>query len=134
MASYRLIENEQQPIVEGSPGSRGRVLAGASNGATCMAVVERWLDPGTEVAAHRHPEGIEEVIWVRGGRGEFRVEDERAEVGPDHTLVIPPRARHSFRSVGDEPLWLFSRYSAATPTLLADDGSEVGSEIPPLGL
>ena len=130
MGSYRLIDNDREPILETGPGSRTRVLAGASNGATCMAVVERWLDPGAEVAQHRHPAGIEEVIWVRSGRAEFSVDGEQAEVGPDNTVVIAPLSRHGFRSVGEEPLSLFSRYSAATPTVIADDGTEGGSEIP----
>ena len=125
-----MVDNDRQPILESGPGSRSRVLAAASNGATCMAVVERWLDPGASVAPHRHPTGIEEVIWIRSGRAEFTVDGERVEVGPDHTVVIPPLSRHEFRSVGEEPLSLFSRYSSATPTVLADDGTEAGSEIP----
>lgn len=130
MGNYRIIDNEAEPVLESGPGSRSRVLAGAANGTTCMAVVERWLDPGAEVSEHRHPEGIEEVIWIRAGRGEFSVEGEQAELGPDTTLVIPPLARHSFRSTGEEPLSLFTRYSAAVPTMLADDGSDAGPEVP----
>src|SRR4051794_38691260 len=101
MGNYRVIENEDQPILENGSGDRSRVLASAAYGTTCMAVVERWLDPGAEVPEHRHPEGVEEVVWIRAGRGSFTVDGEEAEIGPDHTLVIAPLARHSFRSIGD---------------------------------
>jgi mannose-6-phosphate isomerase-like protein (cupin superfamily) len=132
MSGYRLVENDAQLLLEAAPGSRSRVLAGACNGARHMAVVERWLDPGVEVADHRHPEGVEEVIWVRGGRGEFRVDGERAEIGPEQTLVIAPLSLHGFRSIGDEPLSLLCRYSSARAPLLAADGGDAGPELPGL--
>ena len=127
---YRVIENEEQPVLEAGPGSRSRVLAARSNGTTCMAVVERWLEPGAEVPLHRHPEETEEVIWVISGRGEFEVDGERVVVGADTTVVIPPTSFHAFRTVGEETLYLYSRYSAAVPVMLTDDGAEGESEVP----
>jgi quercetin dioxygenase-like cupin family protein len=130
MGNYRVVDNEQQPVVELARGSRSRVLAGASTGASCMAVVERWLDPGAQVPVHRHPPGVEEVIWIRDGQGEFEVDGERALIGPDHTLVIAPLSRHGFRVVGDETLSLLCRYSAPVPAILEEDGRVGASEIP----
>jgi mannose-6-phosphate isomerase-like protein (cupin superfamily) len=130
MGNYKVITNDEQPIVESGLGNRSRVLAGAANGTTRMSVVERWLAPGVEVGPHRHPAGVEEVIWVRAGTAEFCVDGEAATVGTDHTVVIPPLSNHSIRSVGVDELWLFTRYSSATPTVLGED-SEVSSAQPP---
>jgi quercetin dioxygenase-like cupin family protein len=126
----RVIDNADEPILESGPGCRSRLLAGALHGTGFMSVVERWISPGAEVPTHRHPEGVEEVIWVRGGNGEFWVDDEQATLAEDTTIIVPPLRRHGFRAVGDETLWLFSRYSAATPMTLGDDGSEGAPEVP----
>lgn len=128
--SYRVIQNDDQPVLESGRGTRSRVIAAAHNSATRMSVVERWLDPGAEMRLHRHPEGIEEVIWVRSGDGEFRVGDEIAVVGADHTIVIPPLAWHSFRVVGDAELYVLSRYSAAVPVTLTEEGGKGEPEVP----
>ncbi len=120
--NFRVIDHAAAAIVESAPGNRSRVIADASQGSTCMSVVERWLDPGNAIALHRHPEEIEEVIWVRGGRAEFTVNGDRAVVGPDQTVVIAPGSIHAIQAVGDETLWMFCRYSSATPTALTDAG------------
>lgn len=128
--TYRIVHNDEQPILDAGPGMRSRVLAGAVNGACHMSVVERWLDPGAVVEAHRHPAEVEEAIWVRAGEMEIRVDDEPAVVGPDTTVVVPPLARHGFRASGNEELYVLSRYSAAVPLTLLEDGSEGAPEIP----
>ena len=126
----RIVELADLPIVEVAPGSRARIVAAESNGTTCMAVVERWLDPGVGTPVHRHPERTEEVVWVRAGQARFRVGDEEATVEPEHTVVIPPLQPHAVTSVGDEPLHLMCRYSAARPLVLDADGRPGEPEIP----
>jgi quercetin dioxygenase-like cupin family protein len=121
---YRIVENAEQPVLASGPGARSRVLAAASTGAEHMSVVERWLAPGAEVPLHQHPEGVEEVIWVRRGTAEFRLGDETAVVGPDTTVIVPPGLRHGFAAVGDEELHLFARWSAAAPLAAWEDGRE----------
>ena len=125
-----VVELADLPIVEVAPGSRARIIAAESNGTTCMAVVERWLDPGVGTPVHRHPEGTEEVVWVKAGTARFEVGDDEATVEPEHTVVIPALSPHSFASVGDEPLHLMCRYSAARPLVLDDDGRPGEPEIP----
>jgi mannose-6-phosphate isomerase-like protein (cupin superfamily) len=126
----RVIKIDDQPILVAGPGSRCRVIASARNGATRISVVERWLEPSAEVLLHRHPEGVEEVVWVRAGEAAFRVEDETVVVGPGTTIVIPPLAQHGFRSQGSVDLYLVSRYSAPVPVTLGEDGSEGAPEVP----
>jgi mannose-6-phosphate isomerase-like protein (cupin superfamily) len=128
--AYSFVDNEEQPILDAGPGIRSRVLAGASNGAHHMSVVERWLDPGAVVEAHRHPGEVEEAIWVRAGEMEIRIEDEIAVVGPDATVVVPPLATHTLRAVGGDELYVLSRWSAAVPLTVLDDGAEGAPEIP----
>ena len=125
-----VVVNEQEPILQAGPGSRARVLAAASKGARHMAVAERWLDPGAEVAVHTHPESVEEVVWIAAGSAEFRVGDETEVVGADCTVVIPPLTPHGFTALGDEPLHVFSRWSAAVPVTVAEDGGEGPPEVP----
>jgi mannose-6-phosphate isomerase-like protein (cupin superfamily) len=125
-----VVDIESQPVVEIDRGSRARVIAAQSNGTTCMAVVERWLDPGVGTSLHSHPEGTEEVVWVKGGRAHFRVGDEEATVEVDNTVVIPAGTLHAFTSAGDETLHLMCRYSSARPLVLDANGVPGAPEIP----
>lgn len=127
---YRLVDNEDQPLLEVGAGDRCRILASAANGARHLTVAERWLDPGAVVAEHRHPAGIEEALWVRAGRLEVVVAGETAELPAGTTVVIPPLQAHRLRSLGPEAAVLFCRYSAAQPLTLSDSAGIGPPELP----
>jgi quercetin dioxygenase-like cupin family protein len=55
-----------------------------------LSIVE--LDPGAVVAEHSHPN--EQLGIVLRGSMDFRVADERRELGPGGTWAIPPHTPH----------------------------------------
>ena len=124
------VKDDDQPIVEPEPGIRYRVRAGASTGAAVLTVVDRWFEPGKGVPFHRHPAGVEEVVWVQEGAAEFRVGDETATVGPDHTVIIPAETPHSFTSCGESTLRALVRYSSVEPVMIAEGIAPGTLEIP----
>jgi quercetin dioxygenase-like cupin family protein len=68
-----------------------RIAARSLNGEELtLSVVE--LDPGAVVAEHSHPN--EQLGIVLRGSMDFRVADERRELGPGGTWVIPAHTPH----------------------------------------
>lgn len=57
--------------------------------------------PGKGPGAHWHP--YEETFIVLEGTTEFTVDGETTRVGAGHVVVVPARAVHSFRAVGEIP-------------------------------
>ena len=51
---------------------------------------------------HRHPDQ-EEIIWVREGRIEQWLEDDKQELGPGEAVYIQKDVVHGSYTVGDEP-------------------------------
>jgi quercetin dioxygenase-like cupin family protein len=69
-------------------------------------------------AGSRHPHshrGMEEVIYVEGGRGKAWVNGETTEISQGDTLLIPAGVRHMMINTGRRPLKLFCAFSAADP-------------------
>ncbi len=50
---------------------------------------------------HSHPE-IEQIYYIRSGRGIMTVDDEEQEVGPDTVIFVPPGAQHCIVPVEGE--------------------------------
>ena len=63
------------------------------------------VPPGVVIGEHVHSR-TEEVYFVVRGRGEMRVGDEVREIGAGEAVLTPLHGRHSFRTVGDEPVEL----------------------------
>ena len=56
------------------------------------------VSPGAGAPLHYHES--DELIVVLEGALEARLGDETQHVGPNHTIVVPPRVPHAFSSVG----------------------------------
>ena len=50
------------------------------------------MKAGAHAAAHRHPH--EQIFWVRSGKMEFRLGDEKRTCGPGDVGVIPGGVEH----------------------------------------
>ena len=55
---------------------------------------------GVGAGAPLHVHEADELIVLLEGSLEVRLGDEVRQIGPDHTLVIPPNVPHGFTSVG----------------------------------
>ena len=85
-------------------GSTIRVLLDAQFGGTAnQSLAEAWLEPGQATERHYHARS-EELYVVLDGTGEMEVDGERARVGPEDAILIPPGARHQIRADAAAPL------------------------------
>ena len=56
---------------------------------------------GVGAGAPMHTHEADELIVVLEGTLEVRINDDVYQVGPDHTIVVPPNVPHGFTIVGD---------------------------------
>jgi mannose-6-phosphate isomerase-like protein (cupin superfamily) len=75
-----------------------------------LAVGMTILSPGKSSSFHSHELEGETWIIVAGG-GEVRVGDERATVGPESVVFLPPGVKHQITNTGQEALRMFWIYS-----------------------
>jgi len=76
-----------------------------NTGETRLAMGVQLLEAGGVIGVHLH-EGLEELIFVYGGRGRAVIEDEEVELVPGTTLYVPRQVWHGLENTGDEPLRL----------------------------
>jgi mannose-6-phosphate isomerase-like protein (cupin superfamily) len=72
---------------------------------------KRALHPGSSIGMHVLSH--DEVYYVVSGRGELRVDDKRAEVGPGSAIFMHEGADVGIRQVGGEDLVLIVAYPPA---------------------
>jgi quercetin dioxygenase-like cupin family protein len=83
-------------------GESGWISRPSFTGSTGLCVMDVTVYPGGGHPFHRHPDQ-EEIIWVREGRIEQWLEQERRELGPGEAVYIPKDVVHASFTVGDEP-------------------------------
>lgn len=89
----------------GFPGMFAGSLATPRRGATEVTVIRQRQDPGTTLTLHYHKH--EEVIVQLAGTVTALVGDERVEVAPGDTLIVPGHTLHQIENTGqDEAEWL----------------------------
>ena len=103
-------------------------------GAASSAVVYFELDPGCHLGTHAH--SCEETVLVLEGSVEVSVEEESTREAAGSLMVVPARARHDVRCVGEAPARCVGYFpSASVQTLyeqrLGPDGERVqGTPVP----
>jgi quercetin dioxygenase-like cupin family protein len=108
-----VIDHTKQELAVWRPGNKTRLNIGAANGATRLCINEQWFEPGTGAPRHTHFD-IEEAITVLEGRAEFWIDDDRAVVTQQMTVILPPYSHHGFTNVGDDTLHICAAFSAAS--------------------
>ncbi|MEA2329869.1 MAG: hypothetical protein QOH58_7 [Thermoleophilaceae bacterium] len=119
-----VITHAEQPVAEWRKGNRTRLDASEALGTKKLATGEQWFEPGTGAPVHSHPDGLEEIIVVLSGRGEFSVDGQGAELAVGQTLIVPPWAHHGFQAVGDEVLNIWAAFSSPAPPTVYDADPE----------
>ncbi len=82
-------------------GETGWISRPAFTGSTALCVMDVTLAPGGGHPFHRHPDQ-EEIIWVREGRIEQWLEQDKQELGPGEAVYIEKDVVHGSFTVGDE--------------------------------
>src|SRR4051812_50012822 len=80
-------------------GSTIRELLGRGTAAN-QSLAEATLAPRQATQRHYHAL-TEEVYFLVAGSGELEVDGERAQVGPEDAILIPPGARHQLTAGPD---------------------------------
>ena len=70
---------------------------------------------GVGAGAPLHTHEVDELIVVLEGRLEVRVAGQVHEVGPDHTIVVPPDVPHGFTIVGDSDARILAFFPVQDP-------------------
>lgn len=81
-------------------GESGWMSRPSLTGSTALCVMDVKINPGGGHGFHRHPDQ-EEVIWVREGRVEQWLEQEKRELGPGEAVYIPKDVIHASFNLGD---------------------------------
>jgi mannose-6-phosphate isomerase-like protein (cupin superfamily) len=74
-----------------------------------MQLVLMSLKPGEEIGDEVHDDR-DQFFRVEAGEAEFLIDGARHRVRADFAVIVPAGARHNVRSVGDEPLKLYTIY------------------------
>jgi quercetin dioxygenase-like cupin family protein len=101
-------------------GDTGWISRPELTGSRALCVMDVTISPGGGHAFHRHHDQ-EEVIWVREGRVEQWLEQEKRELGPGEAVYIPSDVVHASFTVGDTP--------AKLSVILSPTAGEGGYEV-----
>ncbi len=89
-------------------------------GSRALCVMDVRIDPGGGHAFHKHPDQ-EELIWVREGRVEQWLEDEKRELEAGEAVYIPKGVVHASYTLGDT--------AAKVSVILSPTAGEGGYEV-----
>ncbi len=67
------------------------------------------IDPGDEIGEEVHDDR-DQFFRIEAGEGEISIDGVVHRVKADDGIVVPQGARHNVKSVGDEPLKLYTIY------------------------
>jgi quercetin dioxygenase-like cupin family protein len=101
-------------------GETGWVSRPELTGSRALCVMDVTLTPGGGHPFHRHADQ-EEVIWVREGRIEQWIEEDKHELGPGEAVYIAKGVVHASFNDGDEP--------AKLSVVLSPTAGESGYEV-----
>jgi mannose-6-phosphate isomerase-like protein (cupin superfamily) len=74
-----------------------------------LQLVLMSIEPGDEIGAEVH-EDRDQFFRIEAGEGEITIDDNVYRVRADDAVIVPQGARHNVKSVGSEPLKLYTIY------------------------
>ncbi len=95
-----VIEHSVETEIQMRPGIRGQFLANKELGASDVGLLVNTAEPGVEVPLHMHT--VDEVLLVLQGTLWVRMRDERFNVGPRQSVIIPASTPHAWGNEGPE--------------------------------
>lgn len=107
-------------------GLRHRTVIDREVGAAALALWQEEHAAGFLVPLHSHD--CEEIITVVEGRIRAAIGDDRFDVGPFQSVLIPARALHGFEVTGERAVKLLAIFSSSSPRIFREDGEET---VPP---
>jgi quercetin dioxygenase-like cupin family protein len=123
MMGVRIVDHKQQSKEEWRAGVLTRMRVSAINGAIQLCIFEQWCAPGSGAPTHLHD--VEEVLTVLEGQAEFWIDEEHGTASAGQSLIVPARARHGFRNIGDSTLHVQATLAAPIFEASYDDQNEL---------
>jgi len=74
-----------------------------------LQLVLMSIEPGDEIGEEVHPD-IDQFFRVEAGEGEISIDGAVHKVKADDGIVVPQGSSHNVKSVGSEPLRLYTIY------------------------
>lgn len=74
-----------------------------------LQLVLMSIEPGDEIGEEVHPD-IDQFFRIEAGEGEISIDGAVHRVKADDGIIVPQGAVHNVRSVGKEPLRLYTIY------------------------
>ena len=93
-----IVDHNDLPETPWRPNYHKWEITRPGDGTTSSSLAVSDVGAGTGAPLHTHT--ADELITILDGTLEVRLGDEAHEVGPWHTLVIPPNVPHGFKCVG----------------------------------
>jgi mannose-6-phosphate isomerase-like protein (cupin superfamily) len=106
-----VLKHADYPIEKWRDGVMTQMRMSYLFGGRQLCIFDQFCDPG--LGAPRHLHAVEEVLEVISGSAEVWVNGEKAVVGADQSILIPPGALHGFCNIGTETLHV--RATLASP-------------------
>jgi len=100
-----VVESDSLPAILMRPGVAGRWLSGSEHGAKSVSVLRNWVEPGVAIPRHLHDQ--EEIVLIEQGEIWVEIDGVRHMAGPGRTVIIPPRAAHSWGTLQGKAQVLF---------------------------
>ena len=107
-----IIDHRAVPETPWRPNYRMWHIAGPDQGVSSTLSYSQ-VSPGAGAPLHYHE--ADELIVVLEGALEARLGDETQRVGPNHTIVLPPRVPHAFSSVGSSDAHVLAFFPVPDP-------------------
>jgi len=124
-----IIANAEAPEIPWRPGYRSFILAGREQGMSCVASYG-VVEPGAGAPLHVH-EQVDEIFIVLEGTLEFRLNEERHQVGAGNTIAIPAGTPHGFLVVGATPARFYTflpQVGAIAAATYLEGGAPLGAD------
>jgi len=93
----QVLDHNSQPIEEWREGVRTQMRMSYLLDGRQLCIFEQFCDPGLGAPTHIH--AVEEVLEVISGVAEIWLNDEKAIVKANQSVLIPAGARHGFKNI-----------------------------------
>lgn len=90
------IDHNTQAKEDWRQGVSTRMRISAQTGAAQLCMFDQWCEPGLGAPTHMH--AVEEVLTCISGKAEVWVGNERHQIGPGQSVLIPAGRWHGYKN------------------------------------
>ncbi len=114
MAETHILRIDSLPVIDRGSGIQTIPLVTKERGSTQMTTGLTRFPAGAKVPLHTH--NCEEQVTILEGEAEAEIEDQRVQLRPYDTTLVPAGKPHRFVNVGTTPLVILWIYGSTEVT------------------